>query len=179
MRGRVSRRLSASAAPPELGAIGETISPETARDPGGSSRRQVEGPEPAASILSRFERSRAPFLGWITPISDRQAVSIRFRSSGSSSAIFETGLPRSPFEARGGWLDESPVIDSSFERERRASDEKSLPRRSDQCKPDQSSARRIELLGFAGSYFTLAVWPAATRVRCSFPSRPVMSCAVS
>lgn len=34
-----------------------------------------------------------------------------------------------------------------------------------QCNPDQSSARRIELLGFDGSYLTLAVWPAAIRPR--------------
>jgi hypothetical protein len=48
-----------------------------------------------------------------------------------------------------------------------------------QCRPDQSSASRIELLGFDGSYFTLAVWPAAMRLRWAASSRPVMSWAVS
>ncbi len=48
-----------------------------------------------------------------------------------------------------------------------------------QWRPDQSSARRMELLGLDGSYLTLAVWPAATRPRCLASSRPVMSCAVS
>jgi hypothetical protein len=48
-----------------------------------------------------------------------------------------------------------------------------------QCRPDQSSASRIELLGFEGSYFTLAVWPTAARLRCRRSSRPVTSCAVS
>lgn len=44
-----------------------------------------------------------------------------------------------------------------------------------QRKPDQSSATRIESLGFEGSYFTLAGWPATSRSKRICPSRPVMS----
>ena len=52
-------------------------------------------------------------------------------------------------------------------------------RAANQCRPDQSSASRMELLGLEGSYFTLAVCPAATRSRCNCSSRPEMSWAVS
>lgn len=45
-------------------------------------------------------------------------------------------------------------------------------------RPDQSSATRIESLGFDGSYFTLACCPAISRSNCTWLSRPVMSCAV-
>ena len=47
-----------------------------------------------------------------------------------------------------------------------------------QRNPDQSSATSIESLGFEGSYFTLAGWPATSRSKRICPSRPVMSCAV-
>jgi len=44
--------------------------------------------------------------------------------------------------------------------------------------PDQSSATRMESLGFDGSYFTLAGWPATRRSARTWLSNPVMSCAV-
>src|SRR5271156_5752828 len=47
-----------------------------------------------------------------------------------------------------------------------------------QRKPDQSSATSIESLGFDGSYFTLAGWPATSLSKRICPSRPVISCAV-
>lgn len=48
-----------------------------------------------------------------------------------------------------------------------------------QRKPDQSSAIRMELLGFEGSYFTLAGRPVMMRSNPARPSKLVMSWAVS
>src|SRR6516225_7331173 len=42
-------------------------------------------------------------------------------------------------------------------------------------KPDQSSATRMESLGFEGSYFTLACCPATSRSNRTWLSRPVTS----
>lgn len=48
-----------------------------------------------------------------------------------------------------------------------------------QRKPDQSSAIRMELLGLEGSYLMLAGSPVMMRSSPAWPSRQVMSCAVS
>jgi len=47
-----------------------------------------------------------------------------------------------------------------------------------QRKPDQSSATRIESLGFEASYLMLAGCPATSRSNRTWLSNPVMSCAV-
>src|SRR5215469_14559459 len=44
--------------------------------------------------------------------------------------------------------------------------------------PDQSSATRMESLGFEGSYFTLACCPATSLSNRTWLSKPVTSCAV-